>query len=382
LLPVDVNAATAFDNDAPAKIVKISEIPCDAQGLDIGPETMKLFAAEIANAGTVLWNGPMGVFEMPNFAAGTVAVAEAMAASNAVTIIGGGDSAAAVEQFGLADKMSHVSTGGGASLEFIEGRVLPGVACLDTMRKKLIAGNWKMYKTTAEAAAFAKEYKALAMDAVVKHEVAICAPFTQLTALKEAFSGTLVGLGAQNMHFEEEGAYTGEISAEMLTEIGVDYCVIGHSERRQYFAETDESVNRKLHTAFKHGIVPILCVGEVLGQRDAGAHFDVVRSQIEADLMNLSEENERLLVIAYEPVWAIGTGRTASPEQAEEMCAFIRSEVSGLYGTETAAQVRIQYGGSVKPENAKEILGQPDIDGALVGGASLLPAAFLAICES
>jgi triosephosphate isomerase len=247
-------------------------------------------------------------------------------------------------------------------------------------RKKLIAGNWKMYKTTVEAVAFAQEFRALLTAAPVAHEVAVCAPFTQLTALKEALAGSDVGLGAQNMHFEEEGAYTGEISAAMLTEIGVDYCVIGHSERRQYFAETDETVNKKLHTAFRHGIVPILCVGEVLAQRDAGEHFDVVHKQIEVDLANLADADVRGLVIAYEPVWAIGTGRTASPEQAEEMCGYIRSEVAKLYGTETTEQVRIQYGGSVKPENAQEILGQPNIDGALVGGASLLPAAFLAIC--
>jgi triosephosphate isomerase len=248
------------------------------------------------------------------------------------------------------------------------------------MRKKLIAGNWKMHKTTAEAVAFAQEYKALAANALIEHEVAICAPFTQLTALKEAFAGSPVGLGAQNMHFEEEGAFTGEISAAMLAEIGVDYCVIGHSERRQYFAETDDKVNKKLFTAFEHGIVPILCVGEVLEQRDAGKHFEVVRHQVESDLAGLPEAEVRQLVIAYEPVWAIGTGRTATAEQAEEMCRFIRREVAGLYGDDTAELLRIQYGGSVKPENAKEILGQPDIDGALVGGASLLPAAFLAIC--
>jgi triosephosphate isomerase len=155
--------------------------------------------------------------------------------------------------------------------------------------------------------------------------------------------------------------------------------VIGHSERRQYFAETDETVNRKLHTAFRHGIVPILCVGEVLAERDAEEHLNVVRRQVEADLADLADAEVRRLVIAYEPVWAIGTGRTATPEQAQEMCRFIRGEAARLYGAAAAEQVRIQYGGSVKPENAKEILGQPDIDGALVGGASLLPAAFLAI---
>ena len=250
------------------------------------------------------------------------------------------------------------------------------------MRRKLIAGNWKMYKTTADAVAFAQEFGVLAAKTEFRHEVAICAPFTQLAALANALVESGIGLGAQNMHFEEEGAYTGEISAAMLAEIGVDYCVIGHSERRQYFAETDETVNKKLHTAFKNGILPILCVGEVLEQRDAGEHFDIVRKQIEADLEGLPDLDVCKLIVAYEPVWAIGTGRTASPEQAEEMCGFIRNEIARLYGAETADNVCIQYGGSVKPENAKEILSQPDIDGALVGGASLVPAAFFEICEA
>jgi triosephosphate isomerase len=249
------------------------------------------------------------------------------------------------------------------------------------MRKKLIAGNWKMYKTTAEAVAFAKEFKLLIAESASENETAICAPFTQLAALKAELQGSGIGLGAQNMHFEEDGAYTGEISAAMLTEIGVDYCVIGHSERRQYFAETDETVNKKLHAAIAHDITPIFCVGEALEQRDAGEEFNVVRSQIAGGLAGLAAFHVGALVIAYEPVWAIGTGRTATAEQAEEMCRFIRSEVKALYDDETADNVRIQYGGSVKPENAAEILNMPDIDGALVGGASLLPDKFFEICK-
>ena len=237
-----------------------------------------------------------------------------------------------------------------------------------------------MYKTTAEAVAFAKDFKALAAGRGLENEIAVCAPFTQLVALKDALSGSGVGLGAQNMHFEKEGAYTGEVSAAMLVEIGVDYCVIGHSERRQYFCETDETVNRKLHTALEYGITPIFCVGEVLEQRDAGEEFGVVRRQLSEGLAGLAAEAAGKLVIAYEPVWAIGTGRTATAAQAEEMCAYIRDVVREAYGGETADRVRIQYGGSVKPENAAEILGMPNIDGALVGGASLLPDKFLAIC--
>ena len=249
------------------------------------------------------------------------------------------------------------------------------------MRKKLIAGNWKMYKTTAEAVAFAKEFKALFSECATENEAAVCAPYTQLAALKSELAGSGIGLGAQNMHFEEEGAFTGEISAAMLKEIGVDYCVIGHSERRQYFAEIDSTVNKKLHTAFAHGIIPIFCVGEILEERDAGEEFSVVERQVTEGLAGLDAQDVCVLVIAYEPVWAIGTGRTATAEQAEEMCAYIRGEVARLYDSETAEKLRVQYGGSVKPENAAEILSMPNIDGALVGGASLDPSKFLEICK-
>jgi triosephosphate isomerase len=236
-----------------------------------------------------------------------------------------------------------------------------------------------MYKTTAEAVAFAREFTAAYGGG--EHEVAVCAPFTQLVALKSALADTAVRLGAQNMHYEEEGAYTGEISPAMLTEIGIDYVVIGHSERRQYFAETDETVNLKVKKAFEHGIVPIMCVGEVLEQRDAGEHLTVVKKQTEGGLAGLSASDAQRLVIAYEPVWAIGTGRTATGDQAQEMCAHIRETVRGLYDEATAESVRIQYGGSVKPANARELMTKPDIDGALVGGASLVPGDFKAIIE-
>ena len=245
------------------------------------------------------------------------------------------------------------------------------------MRKPFIAGNWKMFKTTAEARTFAEEFLALYENSDVN--VAVCAPFTQLAALKEAFGESGVRLGAQNMHFEENGAFTGEVSADMLAEIGVDYCIIGHSERRQYFAETDETVNKKLRKAFEHGIIPILCVGEVLEQRDAGKALDVVKTQTEAAVKGLSPEQIKALVIAYEPVWAIGTGRTATPEQANEMCGHIRKVLEDLYGDEISEEVVIQYGGSVKPGNATELMNMEEIDGALVGGASLKPQDFIQI---
>ncbi|MBF1176747.1 MAG: triose-phosphate isomerase [[Eubacterium] sulci] len=246
------------------------------------------------------------------------------------------------------------------------------------MRIPLIAGNWKMYKTTAEAKAFAEEFSKLYKDTDVR--AAICAPFTQLVALKEAFAGTNVKLGAQNVHFEDEGAFTGEISVEMLKEIGVDYCIIGHSERREYFAETDETVNLKLKKLFSSSeIIPILCVGENLCEREAGNAFDVVEGQLKADLEGIDKADVSKLVIAYEPIWAIGTGKTATPEQAGEMCAHIRNIVEKLYDEDTCDSVIIQYGGSVKPENASEIMNMDEIDGALVGGASLDASKFIKI---
>ena len=246
------------------------------------------------------------------------------------------------------------------------------------IRIPLIAGNWKMYKTTAEAKAFAEEFSKLYKDTDVR--AAICAPFTQLVALKEAFAGTNVKLGAQNVHFEDEGAFTGEISVEMLKEIGVDYCIIGHSERREYFAETDKTVNLKLKKLFSSSeIIPILCVGENLCEREAGNAFDVVEEQLKADLEGIDKADVSKLVIAYEPIWAIGTGKTATPEQAGEMCAHIRNIVEKLYDEDTCDSVIIQYGGSVKPENASEIMNMDEIDGALVGGASLDASKFIKI---
>lgn len=245
------------------------------------------------------------------------------------------------------------------------------------MRKPFIAGNWKMFKTTKEAVAFADAFKKIYQTSDV--QVGVCAPYTQLAALVDEFKGTGIKVGAQNMHFEKEGAYTGEISAAMLKEIGVEYCVIGHSERRQYFNETDETVNKKLHTAFQNEILPILCVGEVLEEREAGKEFDVVKTQMVGALKDLSADQVARLVVAYEPVWAIGTGKTATAEQANEMCGYIRKVVEDIYGDEISEEVIIQYGGSVKPNNATELMNMEEIDGALVGGASLVPEDFIQI---
>lgn len=247
------------------------------------------------------------------------------------------------------------------------------------MRIPFIAGNWKMFKTKAEALEFAEEFKKLYKGTDV--QTAICAPFTNLEALKEAFRNTNISLGAQNVHFADEGAYTGEISVSMLEEIGVDFCIVGHSERRQYFGETDETVNLKLKKLFEGNIRPIMCVGESLEERDAGKAQAKVRGQLELGLEGIGAVDIARLVIAYEPIWAIGTGRTATPEQAEEMCAFIRSTLIELYDEDTADQVIIQYGGSVKPANATEIMNMDEIDGALVGGASLKPKDFMDIID-
>lgn len=247
------------------------------------------------------------------------------------------------------------------------------------MRIPFIAGNWKMHKTAAEAKEFAEAFKELYKDTDVK--TAICAPFVHLALLKEAFAGTDIKVGAQNAHFEDQGAFTGEVSVKMLEDIGIDYCIIGHSERRQYFAETDETVNKKLKKLFEGPIIPIMCVGEVLEERDAGIEKDVVGRQIRGGLDGIAAEDVKKMVVAYEPVWAIGTGRTATPEQANEMCGYIREVVGELYGDEVACCLTIQYGGSMKPANATELMAMEEIDGGLIGGSSLKADEFMQIID-
>ncbi len=245
------------------------------------------------------------------------------------------------------------------------------------MRYPFIAGNWKMYKTTAEAKKFAKEFKKIYRPSDVR--VAIFAPFTQLASLADELRGSEIGLGAQNVHYESEGAYTGEISIPMLAEIGIEYCIVGHSERRQYFNETDETVNLKAKALLAAGISPIICVGEDLYQREHDYQDKLVAEQVANALEGILAEDVARAIIAYEPIWAIGTGRTATPIQANHMCEVIRKEIAQIYDEEIADRVIIQYGGSVKPENATEILSMEQIDGALVGGASLDPLKFIEI---
>ncbi len=239
------------------------------------------------------------------------------------------------------------------------------------MRKKIIAGNWKMNKTPSEALKLVKELA----DKVntTESDVIFCVPFVDLVPVLDAVKGTNIAVGAQNMHFEDSGAYTGEISAAMLTEIGVKYVIIGHSERREYFAETDETVNKKVHKAIANKLIPIICVGERLEQREQGITIELVRQQTKIALLGVSAEDAANVVIAYEPIWAIGTGETATSQQAQEVCKAIRDVVAEIYNNDVASKVRVQYGGSVSGANAAELFAMPDIDGGLVGGASLKP---------
>ncbi|MGE7876075.1 triose-phosphate isomerase [Peribacillus muralis] len=249
------------------------------------------------------------------------------------------------------------------------------------MRKPIIAGNWKMNKTLSEATAFLEEVSSLIPKQDVIDTV-VCAPALFLDQLVQAAKGTDVKIGAQNMHFEDNGAFTGEISPIALADLGVSYVILGHSERREMFNETDEAVNKKAHAAFAKQLTPIVCCGETLEQREAGETNDFVASQIEKGLAGLSDEQLKQAVIAYEPIWAIGTGKSSSAQDANEVCAHIRTVVADKFSNEAAAAIRIQYGGSVKPENIKEYMAQPDIDGALVGGASLKADSFLQLLEA
>ena len=242
------------------------------------------------------------------------------------------------------------------------------------MRRKVIAGNWKMNKLPNEAIEFMDSLAKLVKD--TNNEVIICAPYTDLFYVLLQAQGTNIKVGAQNMHFEDNGAYTGEVSGEMLKAIGVEYVIIGHSERRQYFNETDETVNKKIKAAFKHELKPIVCVGETLEQREEGLANDIIRNQTKLALEGLSKEEVKGTIIAYEPIWAIGTGKTATSEDANNSIKEIRNEIESIYGKDVADEVIIQYGGSVKSKNAKELFATSDIDGGLVGGASLDPEEF------
>ena len=246
-------------------------------------------------------------------------------------------------------------------------------------RRKIIAGNWKMNKTPSETTALINELKPLVANDEV--DVVFCVPAIDIIPAIEAAKGSNIQIGAENMYYEENGAYTGEIAPNMLTDVGVKYVIIGHSERREYFAETDETVNKKVLKAFEHGITPIICCGETLTQREQGITIDFIRTQIKIAFQNVSAANAANAVIAYEPIWAIGTGKSASQDDAQKMCKVVRDVVAADFGQEVADKVRVQYGGSVKPENVASYMACPDVDGALVGGASLEAESFLALLD-
>ena len=248
-------------------------------------------------------------------------------------------------------------------------------------RKTIIAGNWKMNKTLTETKAFAEEFKPM-LNRPRWCDVVLCVPYVNVQAAIRLFKDSKVSIAAENCHYESSGAYTGEVSAEMLKDIGVKYVIIGHSERRQYYNETDFTVNKKVRAALEAGLRPIVCVGESLEQRELGVTMELIAYQVKCALSGVSAEKVRHVVFAYEPIWAIGTGKTATSQEAQDVCEFIRSIIRKLYGARVARAVTIQYGGSMNPKNAYELLGQPDVDGGLIGGASLKPDQFMEIINA
>lgn len=379
LLPTDLVMAAAFAPDAEHVTEKVKNLNQAYMALDIGAETSKTYAEALADAKMIVWNGPMGVFEMDAFCKGTEAVAKAVAKSRATSIVGGGDSVAAIEKLGLAKRITHISTGGGASLEYLEGKVLPGVAALDDLRRKMIAGNWKMHKTVSEAVALAED---IVMETNgTLNEVVIFPPFTALETVADAIDGKHVGYGAQDLHWEDKGAFTGAVSGAMIADICAEYVLVGHSERRTIFGENEKIVASKIIAAYRNGLKPMLCVGENLAEREAGKTARTINMQLKSALRVISAEDAENLVVAYEPIWAIGSGKAATPEDALEVCTLIREKIGKIFTPDIARKVRILYGGSVNEKNAASF-NLSGIDGVLVGGASLKADTFAAIVRS
>lgn len=379
LLPTDLVMAAAFASDAEHVTEKVKNLNQAYMALDIGAETSKAYAEALADAKMIVWNGPMGVFEMDAFCKGTEAVAKAVAKSRATSIVGGGDSVAAIEKLGLAKRITHISTGGGASLEYLEGKVLPGVAALDDLRRKMIAGNWKMHKTVSEAVELAED---IVMETNgTLNEVVIFPPFTALETVADAIDGKHVGYGAQDLHWEDKGAFTGAVSGAMIADICAEYVLVGHSERRTIFGENEKIVASKIIAAYRNGLKPMLCVGENLAEREAGKTARKINMQLKSALRVISAEDAENLVVAYEPIWAIGSGKAATPEDALEVCTLIREKIGKIFTPDIARKVRILYGGSVNEKNAASF-NLSGIDGVLVGGASLKADTFAAIVRS
>ena len=335
LLPIDLEMAASFSADSEHASQTLDQLNPEWMALDIGPKTAQLYADTLKNCKTIVWNGPMGVFEMAPFAAGTRRVAEAMADNEGITIVGGGDSAAAVKHMGLDSRMKHVSTGGGASLEYLEGKVLPGVAALDDLRDPMVAGNWKCNKTVEEAMELAHTLMHTTEQA--NCEIVLFPPFTALESVAATVEGSHLGYGSQDLFYMDQGAFTGAVSGPMIAEIGSEYSIVGHSERRTYFGDTDTIVVKKVQACYRNGLDPVLCVGENEEERTEGRTESTILSQL--------------------------------------------LPVEERFNHETSRRVRVLYGGSVTAENA-HAFHQPGIDGVLVGGASLSAESFAAICNT
>ncbi len=378
ILPLDHVCAATFAEDATPVAVDGADIQGDLIGMDIGPKTIAAIIAELEVAKSVVWNGPMGVFEFDAFAEGTKKVALSLADCDAITVVGGGDSVAAINKFGLADKVSHVSTGGGASLEFLEGKTLPGIKALEKkMRRTYIAGNWKMNLTPSEGVKLAKDLAEAVKGCNSK--VMVAPNFVTLPGVAEALKDSDIIVAAQNMNDNTSGAFTGEVSPLMLKDLGINTVILGHSERRAIYGESNQLINKKVLLALAEDMDVVLCIGETLEEREGGKLEEVLTTQVTEGLKSVSAEQMAKITLAYEPVWAIGTGKTASPEDADGAHALVRSIIEKLFNKTVAEETIIQYGGSVKAANVKELMAKENIDGALVGGASLSVENFLPI---
>ncbi len=382
ILPVDIVCAPSRDSGEEAVVRRFDDLPVDMAGFDIGPESIELFRRTMMGSRTIIWNGPMGLFEISPFDIGTRQLAAFMADATtygASAVVGGGDSMRAVREAGVAEQLTHVSTGGGASLKLLQGEELPALEHLRIEGvKPFVGANWKMNGSLE----LGIEYITSLDEGNVNYfgaDVVLFAPFTLLAAFAPLAEKAGIYLGAQDIFWEDKGAFTGEISATMLAEAGCTWFLAGHSERRHVIGETDEIVRKKLVAGVTAGLSCVLCVGELLDQRESGKTEEVVRGQIEAALKGLDIVTPYNLIVAYEPVWAIGTGKTATPEEAQRMHALIRTWIAGIFGDEFSGEVGIIYGGSVKPSNAEEVMSGTDVNGALVGGASLKADSFIEI---
>jgi triosephosphate isomerase len=378
-LPVDLLVSPEFCGNAGHKVCRVEDGCGDGMALDIGPETAKKYAEALDGAKLIVWNGPMGVCELEAFSKGTKEVAKAVANCSGITIVGGGDSVAAVKKLGLANEIKHISTGGGASLEYLEGKVLPGIDSLDDLRRPMIAGNWKLHKTVPEAIELAKDIVMQTNGST--NEIVVLPPFTALESVADAIDGKHVGYGAQDLFWEDEGAFTGAVSGAMIADICCEYVIVGHSERRTIFGESNEIITKKIDAAYRNGLAPILCVGENAKEREAGKANEKIVEQLVTALKNTDANSAKSLVVAYEPLWAIGNGKTATVSDAQKICLEIKAKLTELYGEEVSRNIRVLYGGSVNDKNAEKFRVN-GIDGVLVGGASLIAEKFATIARN